>query len=97
RVKDSTPGILHPLHELGVEMNMENEKAAVINPALTLDSPTNNEKRAQLNKIIEDARIKFILGDIDEAGWAKAIESWKKNGGQNIIEEFSAEYARNQS
>lgn len=97
RVKDSTPGILHPLHQRAIEMNAENEKAAVNNPALTLDSPTNNEKRAQLNKIIEDARIKFILGDIDESGWTAAIESWKKNGGQDIIEEFSAAYAQSQS
>lgn len=96
-VKNSTPGILHPLQKLAVEMNMENEKAAVVNPALTLDSPTNNEKRAQLDKIIADARIKFIMGDIDEAGWAKAIEEWKKNGGQDIIEEFTAAYKQSQS
>ncbi|KRF06809.1 hypothetical protein ASG89_18325 [Paenibacillus sp. Soil766] len=93
-VKNSTPGILHPLHEMSVKMNAENEKAAVVNLALTLDSPTNNEKRAQLDKIISDTQIKFILGEIDEAGWAKAIEEWKKNGGQKIIEEFTTAYKK---
>ncbi|MBD2847795.1 extracellular solute-binding protein [Paenibacillus sp. IB182496] len=96
-VNNSTPGALHPLHQRGVEMNVENEQAAVANPALTLDSPTNNEKGAQLTKIIEDARIKFILGDIDEAGWADAIKNWKRNGGQDIMEEFTAAYEQNQS
>ncbi|WP_168120150.1 extracellular solute-binding protein [Paenibacillus sp. HB172176] len=96
-VKNSTPGVLDPLHEQAVEMNAENEKAAVADPALTLDSPTSNEKKAQLDKIIADARIKFIMGDIDEAGWAKAIEDWKKNGGQDIIEELTAAYEQSQS
>lgn len=96
-VKNSTPGVMEPLELLAVEMNAENEKAAVADPALTLDSPTNTEKGAQLAKIIEDARIKFILGDIDEAGWADAVKEWKDNGGQDIIEEFTAAYKQSQS
>ncbi|MEK3883736.1 extracellular solute-binding protein [Paenibacillus sp. PL2-23] len=95
-VKNSTPGVLEPLQMLGVEMNKENEQFALANPALTLNSPTNTEKGAQIIKIIEDARIKFILGEIDEAGWEKAVQDWMKNGGQNIIEEYTAAYKQNQ-
>ncbi|MBO2944614.1 extracellular solute-binding protein [Paenibacillus sp. F411] len=90
--ENATPGVLHPLEQLALDMNKENEAVAVANPALTLDSETNTEKGAQLKKIIEDARVRFILGEIDEAAWQAAIDQWKKDGGQQIMDEFTAAY-----
>ncbi|MBO2944615.1 ABC transporter substrate-binding protein, partial [Paenibacillus sp. F411] len=92
-IDNATPGVLQPLEQQALDMNKENEAVALANPALTLDSETNTEKGAQLMKIIEDARIKFILGEIDEAGWQAAVDQWKKDGGQQIMDEFTAAYS----
>ncbi len=59
-------------------------------------SPTQAERGTELSKIINDARVKFIMGSIDEAGFAKATEDWHKQGGDKIIEEFTQEYNKAQ-
>ncbi|RAV21270.1 extracellular solute-binding protein [Paenibacillus contaminans] len=72
----------------------DNEKKGVSNPTAPLISQANVEKGAQLLKQVTDARGKFIMGELDEAGWQQAIETWRKNGGDQIIAEFTAEYAK---
>ncbi|WP_171650961.1 extracellular solute-binding protein [Paenibacillus foliorum] len=76
------------------QMWKENESIAVMNPAIPVISKTQVEKGKELDKVISDAQVKFILGNIDENGWKQAIEQWKKNGGDKVIEETSAEYAK---
>lgn len=75
-------------------MLVDNAKVAVVNPFAPLDSPTFLEKGAKLQKMIDDARIKYIMGIIDEAGWKAVIEQWRKEGGAKMIEEYKAEYAK---
>jgi putative aldouronate transport system substrate-binding protein len=58
-------------------------------------SETQTTKGTELKPLIDDARTKFILGKLDEAGWKQAIEQWRKAGGDKVIEEFSAQYAKN--
>lgn len=69
--------------------NVPNAVPSVIEPFI---SPTNSEIGAELVKVINDARVKFIMGDIDEAGFAKATEEWRKQGGDKIIDEFTQAY-----
>ncbi|MFE5321804.1 extracellular solute-binding protein [Paenibacillus sp. NPDC056579] len=59
-------------------------------------SPTKAELGAELDKIINDARVKFIMGQIDEAGFVKATEDWRKKGGDKMIDEFTQEYNKAQ-
>ncbi len=73
---------------------VENTSIAVANPTLPLVSDTQIEKGSELDKLINDARIKFIYGELDENGWNKSIEQWLANGGEKIIEEYNAEYAK---
>ncbi|MBJ6362754.1 extracellular solute-binding protein [Paenibacillus sp. GCM10012307] len=89
-----TPGLETPLMEKYAKMIRENEEIAVNNPSNPLVSDTMTTKGTEIRPIIEDARAKFILGKIDEAGWQKAIDDWRKAGGDKIIEEFSAHYAQ---
>ncbi|MBB3128501.1 putative aldouronate transport system substrate-binding protein [Paenibacillus rhizosphaerae] len=70
-----------------------NAVANVIEPYL---SPTYAERGTELNKIINDARVKFIMGATDEAGFVKATEDWRKQGGDKIIDEFTQEYNKAQ-
>ncbi|NHN29710.1 extracellular solute-binding protein [Paenibacillus agricola] len=76
------------------KMLLDNEKVAVVNPFAPLDSATYLEKGAKLQKGIDDAKIKFIMGVIDDKGWKAAIEQWRKDGGDKMIEEYKAEYAK---
>lgn len=88
------PGVFTPEYELSLQLIEDNKKIAVTNPAEPLLSSTVVEKGSELNKIVDDARIKFIMGVLDEAGWKAEIEKWRKAGGDKVMEEYSAEYAK---
>ncbi|MDQ1910782.1 extracellular solute-binding protein [Paenibacillus sp. GD4] len=70
----------------------ENAKIAIENPVNAFISDTYSEKGKELDKLIADARTKFIMGAIDENAWKKVTEQWMQNGGSKIIEEYTAEY-----
>jgi putative aldouronate transport system substrate-binding protein len=70
----------------------ENENYIVPNPALTLKSNTYNERGGELEQIITDAQTKFIMGQIDEAGWKAEVERWRKSGGDQMAAEYKESY-----
>jgi putative aldouronate transport system substrate-binding protein len=74
------------------ELVKDNESMLINDPTAPLDSKTYNEKGARLQDIIKDATYKFILGNIDEAGFQKEIDRWMSDGGQAIVDEFNASY-----
>lgn len=65
---------------------------AVYNPTVPLISDTYSTNGASLDKIINDATTKYIMGQIDDAGWDAAVDQWRKAGGDKIIEEYTAQY-----
>ncbi len=83
-----------PMETKWKQILVENEKKAVFDPTVPFISQTFVEKGAQLDKQIQDARNKFIIGELDEAGWKSAIDTWRKNGGDKIAEEYSVDYAK---
>ncbi len=66
----------------------------VPNPAASYISNTWNERRADLTKIVTDARIKYVMGQIDKAGWQKALDDWKAAGGDQVTKELNELYAK---
>ncbi|GHV26689.1 sugar ABC transporter substrate-binding protein [Clostridia bacterium] len=46
---------------------------------------------ASLALIISDARVQFIMGQIDEAGFKAAVQEWVDQGGDILIEAVNAE------
>jgi putative aldouronate transport system substrate-binding protein len=70
----------------------DNESFLIHDPTAPLFSKTYTEQATQLQEIIKDATYKFMLGSIDEAGFNKEVEKWRKEGGDKIIEEFNASY-----
>jgi putative aldouronate transport system substrate-binding protein len=74
------------------QMFQKNTEIAVANPAESFESATLAEKGSELTKIVQDARIKFIMGNIDEASWNQAVGQWRKSGGDKVIEEYTAQY-----
>jgi putative aldouronate transport system substrate-binding protein len=82
--KEQTPLLLKE-----EEVKKENEEIVVPNPAEALVSEVYAQKGQQLDTIINDARIKFIVGQIDEAGFKDAIKLWLSTGGDDYIKEIN--------
>jgi len=76
------------------QLVIENEKIAVHDPTAALDSATNTEKGVELQALITDATYKYMYGSLDRAGFDKAIDDWKKRGGDQIIAEFNEAYKK---
>jgi putative aldouronate transport system substrate-binding protein len=74
----------------------DNENYLVFDPTLTLDSSTLTQNKDRLAVIITDATYKYILGG-GEDEFNKALEKWKSEGGEKIIEEFNAAYKQVQN
>lgn len=81
-----------PQHEKAMEIRSDNENFAVFNPAAPYNSATFAEIGATLEQIIEDAKSKFILGELDETGWQQALDKWRSSGGDKYIEEINEEF-----
>jgi putative aldouronate transport system substrate-binding protein len=90
----ATKGTLPPIVDKFKKVQNDNLAIAVPNPVQSLVSNTSIEKGSQIDKIINDARTKFIIGELDEAGWNKAVEQWKSGGGTQIIKEYTEEYLK---
>lgn len=83
-----------PIAEKAQKIAENNTQYAIPNPALTLSSETYSERGGELDQLITDAHIKFVMGNIDEAGYMAEIEKWRKQGGDKIIQEYEEEYAK---
>lgn len=82
--------------ELGdtvAQMWNDNEEIAIMNPAQPYISTTEVERGGELKKMITDARVKYILGDIDLSGWQQAIEQWRSSGGDQVAKEYAEAHA----
>ncbi|WP_145021765.1 extracellular solute-binding protein [Paenibacillus sp. Y412MC10] len=86
-----------PLRLKQTEVQLKNRDTIVANPAEPFISEVYAQKGQQLGNIINDARIKFIVGQIDEKGWRDAIELWKKSGGDDYVKEINELYAASKS
>lgn len=81
-----------PIRQKVVEVQKANEPHVVANPAEPLISNTYAQKGAQLDTIVNDARTKYIVGQLDEAGFQKEIDRWRQNGGDEYIREINELY-----
>lgn len=75
------------------EVQTANDNIVVANPAEPLISEVYAQKGQQLDNIIADARIKYIVGQIDDAGLDQAIALWRSSGGDDYVAEINELYA----
>lgn len=85
-----------PLRTKYEELTEDNENIIVSNPAESLYSPAASERGDELQKIIDDATYQFILGKMDESQFDNAVEKWRKNGGDQVIEEYEQAYKKSE-
>lgn len=83
---------LPPLNEKINSLMKDNIPNVVHNIALPFISDTYVESGGEIETLINDAKIKYVIGEIDLDGWKSAIETWKKSGGDNIIKEYTEQY-----
>lgn len=89
-----TPGLeMTEINKKITEVQTANEKIVVANPAEPLISEVYAQKGQQLDNIIADARIQYIVGQIDEKGLDDAIALWRSSGGDDYIAEINELYA----
>jgi len=81
-----------PINAQIAEVQKANEAIVVGNPAEPFVSEVYAQVGQQLDNIIGDARIQYIVGQIDDAGFDAAIELWKKTGGDDYIKEINDLY-----
>lgn len=62
-----------------------------------LESPTYIMKGEQLNKIIQKASIRFIMGEITEEDYWREYYIWYDRGGKSVIEEYTNAYKQKKS
>ncbi len=70
----------------------EREQYCVFDATNGLQSDTYDELSSDLDTIMMDAAVRYITGSIDEAGYWQEFEEWKSRGGNDVIEEFTAQY-----
>ena len=75
----------------------ENVKYTVPNPAEPYVSNTAALMGTALDDIMTEANTKYILGNIDEAGWRAAVEQWKAKGGEKVIAELNEQFLADDS
>ena len=85
--------------ELEEEIKADNVQYAVFNPAAgyLVNSETYSMNGASLDQIMDDARIQYICGQIDESGLQAAIKNWETQGGSKVKEEVNALYQADQT
>jgi ABC-type glycerol-3-phosphate transport system substrate-binding protein len=70
----------------------ENAKYVNINKGVGIYSETAAKVGTSLSQKLMSEMVKYIVGEIPAEGIDKAIEDWKKNGGDKIIEEMNTAY-----
>lgn len=85
---------LLPAKEKAEQLIIDNNNYLIHDPTAPLESATYTQDGVRLQELIKDATYKYMLGDIDEAGFQAAVDTWLKQGGQNMIDEFNESYAQ---
>ena len=75
-----------------LEVLEENAPYAVMNPTIGLVSETFNERGRDLDQMISDAVIQYIMGVISFEEYLGVLDTWYQRGGNIISQEFAQAY-----
>ncbi len=79
-----------PINVLEDKLYAEDVQYCVVDYGMSYEKscPTYAQKTA-LNKIVSDAQLSYIRGELDEAGFLQAIDQWGKAGGDQFTKEIN--------
>ncbi|WP_168120819.1 extracellular solute-binding protein [Paenibacillus sp. HB172176] len=75
-----------------VVQSNESAPNLVGNPANGLISDTWSKMGNQLQQLQIDTDVKYIMGEVDDAGYDDMIKQWMDKGGQSVLDEYAAAY-----
>lgn len=78
-----------------LEIIEENAPYAVADDSLGLISELYSELGSDLDTLMSDAKTLYIMGEIDKAEFQNRMEQWRKQGGDDIAEEYARLYEEN--
>ena len=84
-----------PTSEIRLEeaaVKLDNIQYVVPNYGAPYTSATYTERASALDAIIEDARIAYIMGEIDDVALKEAKDQWFRSGGETVIKEINDLY-----
>lgn len=84
--------------EIGIKLakdrNTFGQNDLIPNLITPLVSASYSSNKATLEKIINEAQFKYILGQFSEDQLKQAFDQWKKSGGDKAVEEYTAAYSK---
>ena len=86
------PGASTPITILEQELYAENIQYCVANYGASYTSDFYVENGAALDAILSDAQLKYIIGEIDEAGLEEQLKTWWTAGGETVTKEMNEKY-----
>ncbi|MBO4884209.1 MAG: extracellular solute-binding protein [Clostridia bacterium] len=75
-----------------LDMNAENEAYAVVDQSTPYMTTDLRNAQYQIATIISDARVKYMVGQIDKDGFIAETQRWLDEGGQEIVDAVNAAY-----
>ena len=88
----SRPGASTPITILEEQLKRDNEKIAVPNYGASYSSETYVKSNGALDTILAEAQLKYICGEIDEAGLDEQLKTWWTAGGEQVTKEMNEKY-----
>ncbi|MDF2923281.1 MAG: extracellular solute-binding protein family 1 [Paenibacillaceae bacterium] len=86
------PAKLSAVEQRAEDIKAENEKSAVYNLVEPYISETYTKQGQQLDTMRYDMMVKFVMGQLDEAGYKAEVDKWLKAGGDTVIKELNEQY-----
>lgn len=80
-------------HDEIMMKGLENEQYAVYDMSMGYMNIDMRNLQIQIETIISDARVKYIMGVMDKDGFIAERDRWLQEGGQQIIDSVNVEYA----
>lgn len=75
----------------------DNAQYSVVNPAESYVSKAYSLSGPQMDAVISQANISYIMGNISKDQWYDQIEKWEKMGGKQVIKEINEAYQEDTS
>jgi putative aldouronate transport system substrate-binding protein len=92
-VGNQTPEKLSRIRQQVYDVQYKTDMSILVaNPCITFinSSKVYSEKGSDLDTIRRDARVQYVVGQINEAGWRAAMNTWLSAGGQALIDEYNS-------
>jgi len=96
QIQDTVPSNLKHSNFIAQDL-LNSIPYAVQNVCAHLVSPTHMTLGTQLNRILEDAVIQYIIGELDLEGLEKARLQWLQAGGKVVLNEYQQAYDNQQN